>query len=544
MKPSKELTVLKNGSIFRRLLGARRGQSFVLITIALVAICGMVAIVVDVGSAYIAYQQLRAQTQAAALAGGSVMSNDGETANQVKTTATDYSGQTGDANLNSGLLTNVQITPTLKCLTSAAAIAAGVPYCTAASPCGCLVTGFNALSVTETATVSTTFARVLGFNSFSLSATAMASAKGGFNGPYNVAIVVDTTASMNQSDSGNCNSSKIACALQGVQTLLSTLSPCAGGLSSCGSASTSQATVPSPATGTLTASNVTNAVDEVSLFAFPGPVSTAQAQLDTNCSGTNPAITSYNGFFPNNSCTGAGAPAACCTSRGEGNCSTTYTPPEYEIVPFSSDYRASDTATSLITGSNLVIAAGAGCSKGIGAPGGEGTFYAGVIDTAQSALATAAAARANTKNVMILVSDGEANADAPGPGVTDGMEAPTPAPAKVYPAPKQCAQAVASAQAAAAAGTTVYAVAYGSESTGCTTDTGTYSSPVCTMQAIANSPTTAGSYQQNNANFFTDVSSTKSSCASSARSTSTLDQIFKTIAGDLTVSRLIPNGTT
>ncbi len=406
------------------------------------------------------------------------------------------------------------------------------------------MTGYNALSVTETATVPTTFARVLGFNTWSLSATAMASAKGGFNGPYNVAIVVDTTASMNSSDSGNCSSTKISCALQGVQTLLKTLSPCAGGLTSCGSASASSATVPAPATGTLTASNVTNAVDEVSLFAFPGPVSTAQAQLDTNCSGTNPAITSYNGFFPNNSCTGKGAPAACCSSRGEGSCSTTYTPPEYEIVPFSSDYRASDTATSLISGSDLVIAAGAGCSKGIAAPGGEGTFYAGVIDTAQSALATAAANRPNTKNVMILISDGEANADAPGPGVTEGMEAPTPPPAKVYPATKQCAQAVASAQAAAAAGTTVYAVAYGSESTGCTTDTGTYSSPICTMQAIANSPTSPGSYQQNNANFFTDVSSTKSSCASAARSTSTLDEIFKTIAGDLTVSRLIPNGTT
>lgn len=544
MKPTKEPTALKNGSTLRWIGGARRGQSLVLITVAMAAICGIAAIVFDVGTAYIGYQQLRAQTQAAALAAGSVMSNDGETISNVITTATDYSGHTGDANTNSSLLTNVQIAATPKCLTSSAAIAEGVPYCTASSPCGCLVTGYNALSVTETATVTTTFARVLGFNSFSLSATAMASAKGGFNGPYNVAIVVDTTASMNSADSGNCSSSKIACALQGVQTLLSTLSPCAGGLTSCGSASTSQPSVPPPATGTLTASNVTNAVDEVSLFAFPGPVSTAQAQLDTNCSGTNPAITSYNGFFANNSCTGKGAPAACCTSRGEGSCSTTYTPPEYEIVPFSSDYRASDTATSLITGSNLVIAAGAGCSRGIAAPGGEGTFYAGVIDTAQSALATAASNRPNTKNVMILISDGEANADAPGPAVTDGMEAPTPAPAKVYPATKQCAQAVASAQAAAAAGTTVYAVAYGSESTGCTTDTGTYSSPVCTMQAIANSPTTAGSYQQNNANFFTDVSSTKSSCSSAARSTSTLDQIFKTIAGDLTVSRLIPNGTT
>jgi hypothetical protein len=544
MMPSKEPSVSQKGSIVRRLRGAERGQSLVLITVAMFAIVGLVAIVVDVGTAYIGYQELRAQTQAAALAGGAVMSNDGETVTEVQTTATDYSGHTGDANVNSSLLTNVVVTATTKCLTSAAAISAGVPYCTASSPCGCLSTGANALSVTETAQVPTTFAKVLGFNTWNLSATAMASAKGGFNGPYNVAIVVDTTASMNSGDSGNCSSSKIACALQGVQTLLTTLSPCPGGLTSCGAAASTSVAVPLPATGNLNASNVPNAVDEVSLFAFPGPVSTAQAQLDTNCSGTNPAITSYNGYFPNNSCTGAKAPAACCTSRGEGNCATTYTPPEYEIVPLSSDYRASDIATSLTTGSNLVIAAGGGCSKGIAAPGGEGTFYAGVIDTAQSALATAAAARPNTKNVMILISDGEANADAPGAGVTDGMEAPTPAPSKVYPATKQCAQAVASAQAAAAAGTTVYAVAYGSESSGCTTDTGTYSSPVCTMQAIANSPTTPGAYQQNNANFFTDVSSTKSSCASAARSTSTLDQIFKTIGGDLTVSRLIPNGTT
>ena len=88
----------------------------------------------------------------------------------------------------------------------------------------------------------------------------------------------------------------------------------------------------------------------------------------------------------------------------------------YEIVPFSSDYRTSDTA-SLNASSDLVIAAGGGCSSGVAAPGGEGTFYAGVIYAAQSALATAAAARPNTKNVMILVSDGEANATA-----SEGME--------------------------------------------------------------------------------------------------------------------------
>ena len=64
------------------------------------------------------------------------------------------------------------------------------------------------------------------------------------------------------------------------------------------------------------------------------------------------------------------------------------------------------------------------------------------------------------------------------------------------------------------------------------------------MQGIANSPTTPGYYVQNNQNFFTDVTSTTSGCASDARSTGTLNQIFQAISNDLTVSRLIPNGTT
>ena len=77
--------------------------------------------------------------------------------------------------------------------------------------------------------------------------------------------------------------------------------------------------------------------------------------------------------------------------------------PEYQIIPFSSDYRTSDTATSLSTGSNLVITAGGGCSNGVAAPGGQGTFYAGAIDAAQAQLV--ANARPNTKNVMIILSD-------------------------------------------------------------------------------------------------------------------------------------------
>ena len=470
-----------------------------MIMVGLVTLMLVVALVVDVGRVYYGYQQLLAQTRAAALAGGSVMSNEDESASEIQTTATSYSGAaTTDANDTSNLLTNVKVTVTPVCLTSAAAAAEGVPSCKAD------YSGDNALRVTETATIPTTFANVLGFPTWTISASALASAKGGFNGPYNVAIIIDSTESMTQTDDGNCGKERIQCALEGVQTLLSTLSPCAAGLTSCPETETSSFDVPSPASGTLNGTNVSsNPIDEVALFTFPGLAASGSAignvKDDVQCPTTNPPITSYNEFFNYENCTAAGAPVACCSGKeaakctGKGTplagcagkdpsgttvadntaCSSNPNPPEYEIVPWSSDYRTSDTATSLVSGSDLVIAAGGGCSTGLGAPGGEGTFYAGVIDTAQSALIAQQTVRqglgVSTKNVMILVSDGEANADVTeatpttsGAG-SEGMQETKPAPLTVYLGTGQCAQAVARAQAAAAAGTTVYAVAYGAE---------------------------------------------------------------------------------
>jgi Flp pilus assembly protein TadG len=561
-----------NQSILRRLREHQRGQTFVMIMVALVGILGAAALVVDVGRVYYGYQQLLAMTRAAALAGGSVMSNEGETGSEITTTATQFSGQTSDANANdSNLLTNVTVTATPVCLTSAAATAMGVPSCKADA------SGDNALRVTETAQVPTTFANVLGFGPWHISATALASAKGGFNGPYNVAIIVDTTASMTDRDSGNCNGTRITCALEGVQVLLNSLSPCAAGLTSCPTPTSDSFTVPAPASGTENGLNVpTNPIDEVALFTFPGlaasGTSIANVKDDTVCDTKNPPITSYNQLFDYTNCTGAGAPIPCCTGSGAAKCtakgtpmpnckgkdpsgtaaadntacSVTLNPPVYEIVPFSSDYRTSDTATSLNTGSQLVIAAGGSGNSacaGLGAPGGENTFYAGAINTAQSALVTQQTNRQNggidSKNVLILVSDGDASATA-----AEGMAAPTPPPASPYDysANAQCTQAVSAAQNAAAAGTTVYAVAYGAVTSGCTA--GETLTPICTMQDIANSPTTPGSYEQNNQNFFTDVTSTTSSCAADARSTGTLDEIFQAISNDLTVSRLIPNSTT
>ena len=215
---------------------------------------------------------------------------------------------------------------------------------------------------------------MLGIPSLAITATATASARGGFNGPYNVEIILDTTSSMNDTDTDSqCNSSRISCALAGIRALLGTLSPCAAGLTSCGSSSpTETATV-----GT----NVANPVDEVGLFVFPGLLSTSHVPYDCACPTKSPANDSQH---YNNA-------------------------PVYQIIALSSDYRTSDTS-ALNASSDMVITAGGGCSSGAAAPGGEGTFYAGVIDAAQAQLF--ASARPNTKNVMILLSDGAANATA------------------------------------------------------------------------------------------------------------------------------------
>ncbi len=464
---------LNNESIVRRLRDGQRGQAMVMITIALVVLLGAAAIVIDIGRLYHAYQELQAATQAAALAGASVLSND--TASDAIATATNYSAASGGLNANSNLTNATMVAgyPQVKCLTSTGILCSASPA------------SANALVVREQATVPTTFARVLGVNSWTISATATASGRGGFNSPYNVEIILDTTASMKDTDSDSqCGNTRISCALSGIRTLLSTLSPCAGGLASCGTA-----TSETPTAG----ANVPNPVDEAGLMVFPGLTSTAQVPRDYTCPTGNPAITSYNNS------------------------------PVYQIIALSSDYRASDAASSLNTSSDMVVAAGGGSCNGVSAPGGEGTFYAGVINAAQAQLV--ANARPNTKNVMILLSDGNATA-------TQSQMAGS---ATSYPHTQECHQAVTAAQNAAAAGTIVYSVAYGAEASGCTTDTSPTISPCQTMQQIASSPS----------NFFSDYTATggTSSCISASRPTSSLNQIFTEIAEDLTVARLLPNNT-
>jgi Flp pilus assembly protein TadG len=472
-----------NAGFLRRLRKDQSGQILVYTVICMTVLIGMAALVIDVGRVYIYESELTAATQAAALAGGEAMSQAGATVSSTTSAVTTYSSTTGNKNVLSGL--------------SSVAIASGYPafscLSTVTSVFGIQCNGpssSNAIAVKQTATVPMFFFSLFGDTTITLSATATASMKGAYIPPYNVAIIVDSTQSMNDEDSDSyCSNTRISCALSGVQILLKSLAPCLPTESSC---------------GTATSGMVSNSVDRVTLLTFP-PVSTATVADDYNCGSSSPTIEYYATPFPSTS--------------------------TYQVVTFSSDYRTSDTATSLSTSSNLTKAVGgkSGCT-GLQAIGGAGTYYAQVIYAAQAYLVSEQTSYPTAKNVMILLSDGDANATSahmPGASTTSGT----------YPSTlQQCHQAVTAAAAAATAGTRVYAVAYGAEATGCATDTSPTITPCQTMEGIASS----SEY------FFSDYTATggSSACVSASQPVTGLNQIFQVIVQDLSSVKLIPNNTT
>lgn len=460
----------------RRFLKDDSGQMLPFVGLMLVAMLAMGGFVVDVGRALYSQHMLQAATDAAALAGASALPGS-----NAVTLATQYSAVAGNLNASSTLfgVTMVPGYPKVECLTTLSA---------AGEACVSPGNG-NAVAVKQELTLSLPFMTVIGKGKLTLAASATASMRGASAGPFNVAIIVDATQSMNNKDSdSSCSTTRIACALAGVQILLQDMYPCGSSQATC---------------GTATNGNVAQPLDEVSLYTFPG-VTSATVADEYNCGSSKPVTTAYT---------------------------EPTTAPIYQIVPFSTDYRTSDSAASLSTTSNVVKAAGgkSGCT-GMQAIGGYSTYYAGVIYAAQAALVAESKINPGAQNVIILLSDGDASAssktDLPNANATSGT----------YVSLKQeCHQAITAAAAATAAGTRVYSVAYGATSSGCTTDTSPSITPCQTMQQIASGP----QY------FFSDYTATggSSSCVSAAQPTSGLSQIFTQIAGDLTVGRLIPDNT-
>jgi hypothetical protein len=485
-------------SLISRLFKDEGGQMLPVMAAVVVATVATAALSVDLGRCFYGQRELQNSANAAALAGAQVLPNSGAVS-----AATSYSGLSGDNNAVTNLSNVTMVTgyPAVKCFTTLSN-----------EGMSCVAPGNgNAVQVKEQMVVNMVFAPIFGVKTITLTATATAAMAGAITSPYNVAIVVDTTSSMNDTDSDSqCSASRLSCALSGVQVLLHDLYPCAANEGTCGTA-TNNANVGTIFPG---GANVANSVDRVSLFVFPN-VQLGTVSKDWTCPTSNPTHEPYT--FPT---------AGASTYAPSGS-----TTPTYQVLGYSSDYRTSDTASTLNTASDIVIAAAgkSGCN-GMAAPGGEGTYYAGVIYAAQASLVAEKAANPGSQNVMVIISDGDAGT------TTSGAMAGASTTSGTYPSTKQqCAQAVTAAKAATTAGTTVYTVAYGAESSGCGTDTSPTITPCVTMEDMASA----------SQNFYSDYTATggTSSCVSASQPTTNMNQIFTNIATSLSVPRLIPNGT-
>jgi len=507
----------------RRFLRSQRGQSAVLVMITASTMMALAAASIETGHVYYAYQELVASTNSAVLAGAAAMPNT----TLATTYVTTYSAQSNGMNATP-MLTNAVATPSFLCL-STVSNSLNVPCQTSTGGSG----GYNSMAVRQTATIPLWFGGLVGMKQMNVSYTAKAAMAGGQNAPWNIAVIVDTTASMNDSDSGvQCTGTQITCALLGVQALLNDLYPCGLG---------------------QTCTTSTNYVDSVSLFVFPAVTGTT-ASKDSTCPTSNPTIVAYT--FPD-----------------PPSNTTLPTADTYEVVGFKNNYKTTDAATTLNQAAPIVIAAGdsgqSNCA-GIQAPGGEGTYYAQVIYAAQTALLAQQASNPGSQNAIILLTDGNATACASNANTTAGAcssssqlmasegtlngtgtktSNPTGYQSYAYPsALGMCGQAVLAAQAAATAGTTMYTIGYGSPTSGGCLSDKTYSTSVGTnggswgpgdqpCQALAAMASSA-------VNFYSDDGQGCEATAPSNQNLTKLTAIFRAIVDNMSSPRLIPNGTT
>ena len=533
-----------------KFLKDQRGQSMVVVALTITAMTALAATSVEVGHVYYAYRQLVTSTNAATLAGAQAMSEAlldtasiGAYTGEVTAAVKQYSSVSqGGLNANSFLANDQIKSQTLFC----SATMSNAPFNVECQLPPGSTTGYNAIKVTQTAQVPLWFGGLIGMKSMNFAYTATAAMKGGSNIPYNLAVIMDTTASMASTVKGNkdCTTSQISCAVQGLEVMLQNMDPCAQG---------------------TTCSSSTPYVDDVALFVFPAPSTSYSANnYKSDYCGSGVKSVPYN--FVN---------VTPGTSQNLNMETTGTDAGTYEIIPFNDVYKTNDTTSNLAVSSALAEAvgfAGSGCA-GLSAPGGQGTYYAQVINYAQAQLVQQQINNPNSKNVMIILSDGDATASAasgqivaennPNCGKTGGSclngtgtatTNPTGYHSPTYPsALGECGQAVQQAQLATAAGTIVYTVGFGSETSGCATDK-TYTITAGTTDGAEAWPT-GGPYPGTPCNaiaamasnpntFYTDNSGGCPALTTANQNFTSLVDIFGAIVNNLSSPRLIPNGTT
>jgi hypothetical protein len=412
-----------------------RGQILPLAVMSLSAFFCFCGFVIDTGRVYIAYQELQSSTDAAALAGGASLPSGQSTA---EADALSYSAQSATGGMAAGKntfndLSGVTTVSTVAC----------VPYASLPIACSAAQGIYNAIQVRETVTLPMTFANFFGASGVQLTATATASTRG-TSTPHNIALIIDTTASMGGSNSDSCTdpstnaryTTSIGCALVGAKVLLQNTAPCYTDVTTCSGAAASS-------------------VDMISVFTFPNGTANTMANDYSNGCGGPTIASSYS------------MPALGSTTYAPNNISqtnTTNTAPTYQVTSFLADYRTSDVATTLNSSSQLTAAIGqkSGCA-GLKTPGGLETYFAGALMAAQAALLQqqAISGRQGSQNAIVLLSDGEANSTKM--ATTDSNGHPVSTTAYTYPSTiNQCQQAIDIASQITSAGTTIYTVAYGS----------------------------------------------------------------------------------
>ncbi len=516
-------------------LSSEQGQLLPWVAFLMVCLLGIGGLSIDVGRAFAVRQALQNSASAAALAASGQVYSSSSTS-QAQTIATNYSGS---------MYNNVPgaNAPIIKAWCVNMLMPTG-ETCTTSSPP-------NAVKVTESAAVPTLFMRVLGKNTLNVTVSAVASMRGPAQ-PWNVAIILDATSSMgNAPPAGSCTgfSSAFACAQNGVQTLLRAVDPCTN--------------------STCAADATTNL--RVSLFSFPNVPSSNVSKFWSGC--TTPSSVQYT--FPATNLASYSPVVATTNPLAYATSPTVAT--TYEDSPINSSngaadgdangfvvnyYLPSSSSPQGLNGSSSLVKEVTGCLSN---PGGQSTYYAGVIYAAQAALTAEQALYPKSQNSIIILTDGDANATstsnlasgapkatAGGAPATDYLQLLTGSSVtstSYYPAAKdECQQAIKAAQVAQAAGTKVFTIAFSSSDTGCSSDTDhwaaatsgqTLSYPLTPCQVMKNmaSPgdATVASY------FYADTTTaTKNGCADTAHSTKTIADIFASIGSTYIAPGLLP----
>lgn len=487
---------------YHRKWAEEEGQALIWFVFLMFLFLGMSGIVLDLGHGMLVKRQLQASADAAALAAAASLPSP-----NYSTVGQSYSAAQGSRNETAGYKIN-SVTVTPLCLSS---LADQGNSCTATIP--------NAVRVVETATFDTFFARVLGFNSVKVNAVSTA-ARGSKPQPLNVAIVLDTTPSMDYADT-SCGrgETELSCAEKGIQVLLNSLSP---------------------------------SIDNISLFTFPG-IDASTASANYSCGASSPQADVYT-FPAAGATTLQNMPITTTTGHGK-NQKTTTKYMTYQVLDYSKDYRSSDKSNSLSGTSNLVKAVGGKQHCPGMQTSSNNTYYAAAIYAAQSSLVAQQAANAGTKNVLIILSDGDATAKQSNM-MTDTSQKTTVATASgTYPSwVGECSQGIDAANYASNHGTLVYSIAYGAYTTsgtggygggGCASDrngsaTHQYVTPCNAMKMMS-----SGWGSGDHSHFFADdySPSGRTGC-SGDYNISDLPSIFEKISVDLTNARLIANETT